>query len=161
MSARTDIEKRIEKEKAKINDLISQIEKNESFILGLQEALKMLPKEKEFENGQVKTNKDNSKTSFRAGSDVEKTYNLLRDAGKSMHISEILIGIGKEDTKSNRLSLSSSISRHVRKGDLFKRPFPNSFALIETPDIVNPTLDLPPNFGAEETKEKEPDDIPF
>jgi hypothetical protein len=161
MSARTDIEKRIEKEKAKINDLKSQIEKNESFILGLQEALKMLPKEKEAQNGQAKTNKDNTTTSFRVGSDVEKAYNLLRGTGKSMHISEILIGIGKEDTKINRLSLSSSLSRHVRKNDLFKRPLPNSFALIETPDIENPSLDLPPNFGAEEVKDVEPDDIPL
>ena len=121
----------------------------------------MLPKEKEVESGQAKANKDNATTSFRTGSDVEKAYNLLHEAGKSMHISEILIGIGKEDTKINRLSLSSSLSRHVRKNDLFKRPLPNSFALIETPDVVPPPLDLPPNFGAEEVKEKEPDDIPF
>jgi hypothetical protein len=148
MSARTDLERRIEKEKQKVADLRSQTERLEAFIQGLQEALKILPRDGEKETRRA--SKAKTTTTFKPGSDVEKAYKFLRQAAKTMHISEILVGIGEEDTKANRLSLSSSLSRYVRKNQVFTRPRPNSFALKESMDTrVTPTPLLPPEFGAE------------
>jgi len=149
MSVRTDIEKRIEKERQRVTELQNQVEKSESFIQGMQEALKMLPKESEKDTRRM--SKTKTTTTFRTGSDVEKAYSLLRETGKPMHISEILVGIGKEDTKANRMSLSSSLSRYVRNDELFKRPAPNSFALKETKEsVATMALNLPAAFGTEE-----------
>ena len=148
MSVRTDLEKRIEKEKQKVAELRSQTERSEAFIEGLREALKMLPRDGEKEPRRA--NKAKAITTFRPGSNVEKAYNLLRQTAKAMHISEILVGIGEEDTKVNRMSLSSSLSRYVRNNQVFSRPRPNSFALKESMDTrVTPIPQLPPGFGAE------------
>ncbi len=148
MSIRTDLERRIEKEKQKVTELRSQIDKSEAFIQGLQEALKLTPKEAGKDTR--RTVKHKAAKSFRAGSDVAKTYSLLQQTGKAMHISEILIGIKKEDTKANRLSLSSSLSRYVRNNQIFSRPKPNSFGLKEHADIgAITTPQLPPEFGSE------------
>ena len=130
LSTRNDIEKRIELEKQKIHELRIQIEIIESFIKGLQEALKMLPDKDEMENR--KTTKLRTASGIRSGSNVEKVFNLLRQTGEPMHISAILAGIGQENNKANRLSLSSTLSKYVRKNLLFDRPIPNSFSLKET-----------------------------
>ncbi len=144
MSARTDLEKRIEKEKQKIADLRSQIERSEAFMQGLQEALSMLPKEKE-----TRPSKSKVKGKIRCGSDMEKVYNLLRQNISPMHISEILVGIGKENTNANRMSLAGSLGRYVRNGKIFKRVGPNSFSLIDTTGTRSTrTIELPPEFGA-------------
>lgn len=149
MSTRTDLEKRIERERQRLVELKSQAEKVESFMLGLQEALKMIPKDGEKETRRVGRAKTTA--TFRSGSDVEKAYNLLSEKDIAMHISQILIGIGKQDTKANRMSLSSSLSRYVRNGEIFKRPAPNSFALKETKEnSTTLTLKLPEEFGSEE-----------
>ena len=136
MNIRGDLEKRIEKERQKVLELRAQVEKSEAFILGLQEALKMLPKDGVREPGRRSASKV---PELRSGGNVEKTYNLLRQLGKGAHISEILVGIGEEDTKAKRLSLSSTLSRYVRSGEIFGRTGPNTFALKE--------ISLPLEFG--------------
>lgn len=142
MSIRTDLEKRIERERQKIVELKAQVEKSEAFVQGLQEALKMLPRDGVRELGRKSKSK---MPELRRGGNVEKTYNLLRQLGKGAHISEILVGIGAEDTKANRLSLSSTLSRYVRSDKIFSRPGPNTFALKEIA-----ASSLPPEFGTDQ-----------
>jgi hypothetical protein len=153
MSIRTDLEKRIEKERQKIADMRRDLEKTESFAQGLQEALRLLPKD---DQGSRQGVQGRTTATFRRGSDVEKAYNVLRSAGVEMHISEILLKIGKEDTKPNRMNLSSSLSRYVRDAQIFTRPNPNSFGLVEhtTPPLAL-VGQLPPEFGTEELEDKD------
>ena len=81
---------------------------------------------------------------FRAGSAPAKVKALLEKFGKPMHITEIVTGIGKENTKPNRLSLGGTLSRYVREGYGFTRPAPNTFGL---PDMEPPEDELPEGFG--------------
>ena len=152
MKARRDIERRIDKEQQKVAELRSQIKHAESFIQGLQEALKMLPKDDE--------NKPRKgKGLVRPGSGMAKIINLIRQNGKPMHISEIVTGLGREDTKANRMSIAGSLGRYVRRDEVFSRVGPNLFSLK---NMKSSSEILPPGFGAEEVPVSQPDDdLPF
>ena len=141
MDIRKDLGRRIDKEREKVLQLRSELDRSEAFILGLQEALKMLPKE-----GGRKPRK--RKMSLRPGSDMAKIRDLIKQNGRPMYISEITTGLGKPNTKANRLSIAGSLSRYVRAGEIFKRVKPNTFALIDMDS--SPEVELPPDFGAEE-----------
>lgn len=71
---------------------------------------------------------------LRSGSDMAKTRDAIRAAGKSLHIAEILAAIGKENTKKNRVSLAGSLAGYVRKGVIFNKSAPNTFGLVELAD---------------------------
>ena len=142
MKVRRDIERRIEKERQKIADLRSQIEHGEGVIQGLQEALKILPKD---EDGKPRRK---GKGTIRDGSDMAKIRDLIKQTGGPMYISAITTGLGKPNTKANRLSIAGSLSRYVRAGEIFKRVKPNTFALIDMDS--SPEVELPPDFGTEE-----------
>lgn len=141
MKARKDIEKRIDKEQQKITELQSQIERSESFIQGLREALKMLPRDED-------TKPRKGKGLLRPGSDMAKIRDLMAQVGKPMHITQIVVGLGKENIKANRMSISGSLGRYVRMGNIFKRVGPNQFALIDMD--ISDSVELPRDFGAEE-----------
>ena len=144
MNARNDIEKRIEKERQKISDLKTEISRIESFILGLQEALKIIPKDGETKSSRMR------RGTIRAGSEIAKIQELIRQEGKPLHIGEIVVGLGKPDTKPNRMSISGSLGRYVRRGEVFNRPGPNLFSLV---DMAVPSKEeLPPDFGTEEVR---------
>ncbi|MEN8615456.1 hypothetical protein ABFB09_09355 [Dehalogenimonas sp. THU2] len=145
-SARVNIEKRIEKEKQKIVDLRQQVERSEAFIQGLQEALQMLPKEKV--EPQTK-----SSGYLRPGSDMQKIQELLKRTGHPLPIDEIIGKIGKQVSNATRASIASSLSRYVRKNEIFSRPGPNTFGLIEFA-----SNEIPEMFGGDIVS---PDDIPF
>lgn len=147
MSVRSELGKRIEKERQQISELKGQLEKAEAFVQGLQEALKMLPREP-LGDGSV------AATILRTGSDVFKVRELLQKDGRPMHVREILLGINKPDTKANRASISGSLSNYARREEIFKRTGPNTFGLIgmAVNDWVNE--EPPPEFGGKEIGEK-------
>lgn len=148
MKARKDIERRIEKEQQNILDLQKQINHLEAFIKGLQEALKMLPKDDESIERPKK-----GKGTVRPGSDMDKIRLLIETSGHPMHVGEIVTGLGKPDTKENRMSITGSLGRYVRKGIVFSRPGPNQFSLISlstNENTENLDNELPPEFGSEE-----------
>ena len=150
MCLMTELERRIEQERQKVANLRSQVERAEAFIAGLEEAMKLVPPE-------VIESKRQVSHTPRSKSDVQKAKFQLSATGHSMHISDILKAIGKEDTKQHRASLSSSLARYARKGEVFRRDGPNEFSLIplgvgeseQKRDTQNGTsgIDLPPIFG--------------
>jgi hypothetical protein len=153
MSVRVDLEKRIEKEKQKVVELKDQLSKAESFMLGLQEALKMLPKEQGI--GSIEAN-----GLLRPGSDIQKVQDLLRKNKEPMYIVDILKGINKPNTKENRASVGGSLNRYARKEEIFKRVGPNQFSLLEFTDY-NQAEDLPVDFGKSGESPIPKDDLPF
>jgi len=62
-----------------------------------------------------------------------------------MHITELLEAIGKPGDRMNRSALGGSIAAYVRKGEIFTRPAPNTFGLLE----LGNSVELPLNFGEE------------
>lgn len=84
---------------------------------------------------------------------------LVRDhilkEGRPAHVTELLGALGREPTRENRASLSGSLAAYVRKGEMFTRPSPNTFGLIELghenePGATASGDDEPPaHFGQE------------
>lgn len=143
MNNRRELEKRIEKERQKAFDLRTQLEKQESFVQGLQEALRFLPKEGAADR--------NSEQQLRAGSELAKARDFLREKGKPTHISEILQHLGKELNKDTRASLAGSLGHYARKGEIFTRPAPNTFGLTEFES--SSAIEPPDDFGVDDDEE--------
>lgn len=161
MSIRAQLEKKIQAKTQEISQLETQIKEARAYVLGLQEAIKLLPRE-----GAEDASADHI---FRKGSDMDRTRELLRKAGKPLYLDDILRGIGKTNTRSLRRSLSSSLNVYVNKGEVFIRPKPNTYGLIgmELEEGDNDSEEEPPEgFGLLEPNangegDKDDDDVPW
>ena len=123
MNERRRIEDRIQKKAEEIEALEAQIRDARSYIQALQDVLKMLPRGAASPRPSART--------LRQGSATWKVREfILRKKGPA-HISELLEALGREMTRGARASLSGSLAAYVRKGEVFTRPNPNTFGLIE------------------------------
>jgi hypothetical protein len=134
MSARREIEKRIDKKQEEIAGLEKTIGEARAYVQALQETLKLLPKEADLAISPSR--------SLRKGSEMEKVRALLLKTGKPLYIEDILKGLGKEVTKENRNTIAGSLSGYVRRGEIFTRPIPGTYGLVEF-DVPEP----PEDFG--------------
>ena len=125
MSLRVELQKRIERKSAEIREHEELIRQAQAYVQGLQDTLKLIPKEDEY--GQPST-------AFRHGSNVAKARDVLRSAGKPLHISDILKAMGQTADKKHRLALAGSIASYARKDQVFKKTAPNTFGLLELDD---------------------------
>lgn len=135
MNLRRDLEKRIDRKRdeqqyveAQISELLAKKAAFEAVIAELQSVLKTLPKD-ENESGGNPPDKE-----LRRGSDAFKAREELRNAGHPLYVDDILAQIGKEVTKEARRSLSGQLAQYVREGQIFSRPEPNTFGLLEWSD---------------------------
>ena len=55
------------------------------------------------------------------GTRIARAYAYLHEAGESVHVGEILAGIGEQDSARKRDGLCSQINRHVQAGRFFAR----------------------------------------
>jgi len=62
-------------------------------------------------------------------------YDILSDAQKPLHVSEI-IAQAKQDFQLDldRESIASAIMKKVKKGRMFRKAAPNTFAILDSPD---------------------------
>ena len=134
MNARDQFQKLLDRKQQEIKDLEIQIEKAKAYVQALQDSMKFLPRE----NGQAQV-------LLRPGSALAKAQDILRKAGKPLHISEILKALNEKADK--RVSLSGSLSAYVRNGQIFTRPAPNTFGLIETNESADVSDEIPEDFG--------------
>ena len=130
-----ELQKRIEKQRRENEDIEAhvaasrrQLATGQGRLAALEEALEIL-------------RKDTTEPVLRPGSNLHKVFEILREAGKPLHISEILPKLGKEITRSSRANLTGSLSTYVRNKMIFDRPAPNTFGLIEF-STEGPTLPL-------------------
>ena len=105
-----------------------------------EEVLKLAPEDSE---------DDASERAMRAGSMVALAREALRQHGKPMHVAKLVEALGRSDSHEQRVSLSSSLSAYVRKGQVFSRPEPNIFGLLEWQQAT------PGSAGAESPTEKD------
>lgn len=143
MIDRRKLEDRIRKKEAEIQELEKLIGEGRAYVQALNDVLKMLPREsKEVESV-------GSDVSLREGSSASLAREAIVRMGRPAHVSELLAAIGKEDTRENRTSLSGALAAYVRKREIFTRPAPNKFGLIELGHTQQPlSADQPPDdFG--------------
>ena len=141
MNERKKIEDRIRKKEEEIQSLESQIHDSQVYVKALQDVLKMLPREAESGTESVAT--------LRAGSAVAMARDIILKKAKPVHITDLLRDMGKELTRESRASLGSSLAAYVRKGEIFTRPAPNKFGLIELghTDREEGASEPPDDFG--------------
>ena len=125
------IRKKFEDEIAKLTEII---ERSTAERETWQKALRLLPREGATPNG--------SSRGFRPGSEMERAQNALKVAGKAMHIGAIVVAIGKEDSKDNRTNLQSQLNAHAKNGNVFTRPAPGTYGLIEFPTQQEELADI-------------------
>ena len=128
----------------------AQINGAKNYLQGMEDALKLLPRD-DAETGAV----------LRPGSNLAKARDAIKQAGKPMHVSDLLAALGRDITRMNRSGLSGSMAAYVRRGEIFTRPAPNTFGLVEfgpngvsspdnASDLNSESEDqLPPDFGQE------------
>ena len=164
MKFRDDLLKRIEKKELEIRDLEKQLAAANAYLQALQETVRILPKEplgSPISPAQV----------LRPGSAVAKAREAIIKAGKPLHITELLKALGRPVDKNSRVSLSGSLSGYVKRNEIFTRPAPNTFGLIELNHSQMPEDEPPEDFGSlpedEPEKPEAPatdltdDDVPF
>ena len=127
MNLKRDLEKKIERKQAEtrdwemqIRDLEMRIREANAYIQAHLETLKILPRESAEPN-----------RTLRPGTSVDKAYRAIKVAGRPLQINELLKAIGRPADKKNRLSLSGSLAHYVREEEIFTRPAPNTFGLME------------------------------
>ena len=132
MGIGVELKKRIERQEKRLSEIQGQIfdlrmqeEKETAYLQALLDTLKLLPQD-ELESADAAP-----EIAMRAGSNVALARDVLRKAGKALHVNEILKAMGKEPNKKDRLSLSGALALYVRKAQVFTRPKPNIFGLRE------------------------------
>ncbi len=123
MNERRRIEERLRKKEQEIESLQEQIKAARVYIQALQDVLKMLPKA--LEHGV------SAESVLRPGSAVAKAREVILKRGQPVQILDLLAALNKEPNRENRSSLTSSLAAYVRRREIFTRPAPNTFGLIE------------------------------
>jgi hypothetical protein len=144
VSARAKIEKIIEEKKREMWNWQAKINEARIYVSALEDTLRILPKDPE----------PGVDIDLRPGTIIYKAREILGAKGEPMHIADLLKALGKPNDNTNRAAVSGSISAYYRKGQIFTRPAPNTFGLVEYPARMQSALQLngtpkepPPNFG--------------
>ena len=139
MNLRKELERKTQRKLAEIDELKSQISLATSYLQALEDTLKLVPRD-----GAAKP----AGKLLRPGSNLSKAREAIKKAGKPLRVNELLEAIGKPATRNNRSGLSGSIGAYYRRGEIFTRPAPNTYGLIEFGDVGQETEDEPPpGFG--------------
>ena len=143
VNERKKIEDRIRKKESEIQDLEMRLRDSRVYIQAMQEVLKMLPRD-----GGSSAAAEVPIT-LRDGSLASLAREGILEKGKPLHVSELLGTMGKEDNRDNRTSLSGTLAAYVRKGEVFTRPAPNRFGLIELghKTVASVPTEPPDDFG--------------
>jgi hypothetical protein len=122
MNDRRKIEERLRKKEEEIREFEVKIRDARIYVQALQDVLKILPRGSE-RNIRAGT--------LRPGSSMARVREFILERGRPGHVTELLEALGRPTTRQSRASLSGSLAAYVRKGEIFTRPSPNTFGLIE------------------------------
>ncbi len=171
MGLREKIDRRIEEKRnevvslqQKINHFQGAINAAKIYIQALEDTIRLMPKEPEA----------GIEATLRPGTILYKVREILATNGSPMHITDLLKALGKPNDNTNRAAVSGSISAYFRKGQIFTRPAPNTFGLMEYPvkaaqpptPVTTVQAGPPENFGRDdenlgEIEEIEEPEIPW
>jgi hypothetical protein len=125
MDDRQKIQDRLKKKEQEIQGLEERLRTARTYVTALQDILKLLGGDED-----VAAAPNASRAILRAGSSVDQARQTILRNGAPVHISALADAIG-QDTREGRISLASSLAAYVRKGEIFTRPAPNTFGLVE------------------------------
>jgi len=137
MGIRDNLQRIATKKEQEIADLEQKIRDARIYLQAIQDSIKVLPRD---------FSESEKPKELRPGTTIAKTRDLIRNAGRPLHITDLLKALGKPVDKKHKLSLSGSLAAYVRDGQIFNRPAPNTFGLIESATNGN-SVTLPEDFG--------------
>jgi hypothetical protein len=141
MHIREQFQRLVDRKQQEIRNLELQIEKARTYVEALQDSMRLLPKEVTA----------GSEATLRPDTALARTRDILRTAGKPMHINDLLKALGSPADSKHKLSLGGSLANYVRKGQIFTRPAPNTFGLIEMSQKGESKIEdeIPEDFGSD------------
>lgn len=99
---------------------------------------------------------------LKAGSMVAMARDAIKRAGKPLHVDEILTAIGRP--AESKSSLTGSLAAYVRRSEIFTRPGPNTYGLVDLDEDVLVLSNPPTGFGTQPATfdtDLDDDDVPF
>jgi hypothetical protein len=148
MNERRKIEERLRRKEEEIRELEARIRDEKIYVQALQDVLKILTRSADRPS-------QNSSGVLRAGSGVAKTRELILQQGHPVHLLDLLRALGREPTREARASLAGSLAAYVRRGQIFSRPSPNTFGLIELGHGNEVSEEPPPEFGEDRVERED------
>jgi hypothetical protein len=121
MRGRYKLAKLIGEKKAEIASLETALNKEKAFLAGLEQAEQLIPADAD----------SGAAVELRAGTDLAKARDILREARMPLHVDELLKRMGKEVNKKTKGALAGSIGYYIRQGIVFIKTGPNIFGLVE------------------------------
>jgi hypothetical protein len=145
MNERRKIEEKLRKKEEEICEFEAKIRDARIYVQALRDVLKILPRGSE---------RNIRAGALRPGSGMAKVREFILEKGCPGHVTELLEALDRPATREARASLSGSLAAYVRKREIFTRPSPNTFGLIElgheTQDNASPENEPPAGFGEDE-----------
>ena len=157
MSERSVIEAQLAKKEAEVLLLEEKLKSARIYVKALQDVIKEIHRD----TSSVESVEVESEVALRKGSAVAKAREVIVSRGAPIYIDDLIKALGREITRETKASLTSSLAAYVRKGEIFTRPAPSTFGLIELNHYeIEETQDgPPPGFG--KTSSNLDDEIPF
>lgn len=147
MGLREELQRRYDRKVQETKDLELRIRENTAYLQGLQDAMRMLDREPTREAQGAGT----IDADLRAGSAVAKVRDLLREAGRPLHVVDLLAALGKPVNRNAKAGLSGTLSPYVQQRRIFTRPAPNTFGLLEFVENGSADETEPPaSFGTDD-----------
>jgi chorismate-pyruvate lyase len=139
MDERQKIQERLRKKEQEIQTLEEKLKAAKSYVHALHDVLLLLGDQ---------SPPAAAESVLRPRSAVAQARDVILKRGKPVHIGELLEALGKVASRESRASLTSSLAAYVRRGEIFTRPAPNTFGLIELGHATPPEVGGPPSgFG--------------
>jgi hypothetical protein len=162
MALRDDIARRLAKKQQEIAGLESQIAELtqqlgmvKAYAQAMDEMLKLADREL------ILGSQPAEQPSLRKNSQPAKAYKALKAAGHPLHIVRLLEALGRPVNRTNRSTMSSALAAYYRKREIFTRPAPNTFGLVEWGELVNSNFTDSGSEGATNEGDVAPDDAPL
>ncbi len=154
MSERRIIEAQLSKKISEIQSLEEKLKVARIYVKALEDVLKVIGKEDNSESNE-------SESSLRKGSSVAQAREVIIERGAPIHIDDLLEALGKEVTRETKASLTGSLAAYVRRGEIFTRPAPSTFGLVELGHLEIEDEQVEPPIGFGGTNNSLDDEIPF
>lgn len=161
MSERKLIEERLRKKELEVAALEEKLKSAKVYVTAFRDVLKLL--------GGDAAREEPPETKLRAGSAVAQAREFILARGEPAHLDDILEAMGKEATRDNKASLAGSLAAYVRRDEIFTRPAPNTFGLVELghATVEDEDSEPPEGFGSSSPAAAQAfdsdldDDVPF
>ena len=138
MNERARIEQLLRKKQSEVLTLEEKLKAAKAYINALRDVLRVTGGDDA--DGEAK---------LKDGSSVAKAREAILSRGEPIRLDDLLLSMGKEVTQANRSSLGGSLAAYVRRNEIFTRPAPNTFGLLELGHGLVQEVDdePPPGFG--------------